>query len=87
MVVVADVGMLSAANLNALEEADRAEPLKKQRFVEVIGQNVTSDEAPSERSRQAAGHQAYVSNIYPAVMDGPRPVEGRSVRPDGQVRS
>ena len=57
MVVVADVGMLSAANLNALEEADRAEPLKKQRFVEVIGQNVTSDEAPSERSRQAGVSQ------------------------------
>lgn len=133
MVVVADAGMLSAANLNALEDAglsfivgsrtskapkeledhfgrrgnliaddgvvelirpmgqgrdrrdrrtlnaqidraqrvaDRAEPLKKQRFVKVTDQKVILDEASIQRARESAGYKGYVTNIAPAAMDG-----------------
>ena len=50
--------------------ADRAEPLKKQRFVKVTGQTVALDGGSAERARQAAGFKGYVTNIDPAVMDG-----------------
>ena len=50
--------------------ADRAEPLKKQRFVKVTGQTVALDEASIERARQSAGYKGYVTNIDPQIMDG-----------------
>ena len=50
--------------------ADRAEPLKKQRFVKVTGQTVALDEASIERARQSAGYKGYVTNIDPKIMDG-----------------
>ena len=50
--------------------ADKAEPLKKQRFVKITGQTVGLDEDLIERARQAAGYKGYVTNIAPTVMDG-----------------
>lgn len=61
---------LNAQIDRAQRVADRAEPLKKQRFVKIAGQDVTLDEASIERARQSAGYKGYVTNIDPAVMDG-----------------
>ncbi|USI88946.1 transposase [Rhodococcus pyridinivorans] len=61
---------LSAQIDRAQRVAHRAEPLKKQRFVKLIGQNVTLDEASIERARQAAGYKGYVTNIDSTIMDG-----------------
>ena len=61
---------LNAQLDRAQRVADRAEPLKKQRFVKVTGQNVTLNEASIERARQSAGYKGYVTNIDPTIMDG-----------------
>ena len=61
---------LNAQIDRAQRVADRAEPLKKQRFVKVTGQNVTLDETSIERARQSAGYKGYVTNIDPTIMDG-----------------
>ena len=61
---------LNAQIDRAQRVADKAEPLKKQRFVKVAGQNVTLDEVSIERARQSAGYKGYVTNIDPAVLDG-----------------
>lgn len=61
---------LNAQIDRAQRVADKAEPLKKQRFVKVAGQKVTIDEVSIERARQSAGYKGYVTNIDPAVMDG-----------------
>ena len=61
---------LNAQIDRAQRVADRAEPLKKQRFVKVTGQTVALDEASIERARQSAGFKGYVTNIDPKIMDG-----------------
>ena len=61
---------LNAQIDRAQRVADRAEPLKKQRFVKVTGQTVALDEASIERARQSAGYKGYVTNIDPQIMDG-----------------
>ena len=61
---------LNAQIDRAQRVADRAEPLKKQRFVKVTGQTVALDEASIERARQSAGYKGYVTNIDPKIMDG-----------------
>ncbi|WP_244192532.1 IS1634 family transposase [Dietzia lutea] len=61
---------LNAQIDRAQRVADRAEPLKKQRFVKVTGQTVALDEALIERARQSAGYKGYVTNIDPKTMDG-----------------
>ena len=61
---------LNAQIDRAQRVTDKAEPLKKQRFVKVAGQNVTLDEVSIERARQSAGYKGYVTNIAPGVMDG-----------------
>ncbi len=61
---------LNAQIDRAQRVADRAEPLKKQRFVKVTGQTVALDEAAVERARQSAGYKGYVTNIDPKIMDG-----------------
>ena len=61
---------LNAQIDRAQRVADRAEPLKKQRFVKVTGQTVALDEASIERARQAAGYKGYVTNFDPKIMDG-----------------
>ncbi|MFI8697004.1 IS1634 family transposase [Dietzia maris] len=61
---------LNAQIDRAQRVADRAEPLKKQRFVKVTGQTVALDEASIERARQSAGYKGYVTNIDSSVMDG-----------------
>lgn len=61
---------LNAQIDRAQRVADRAEPLKKQRFVKVTGQTVALNEELIERARQSAGYKGYVTNIAPAVMDG-----------------
>jgi transposase len=50
--------------------ADKAEPLRKQRFVKISGQKVALDDESIERARAAAGYKGYVTNIAAAVMDG-----------------
>ena len=61
---------LNAQIDRAQRVADRAEPLKKQRFVKVSGQTVALDSDLIERARQAEGYKGYVTNIAPKVMDG-----------------
>lgn len=61
---------LNAQIERAQRVADKAEPLKKQRFVKVTGQSIGLDEVSIERARQSAGYKGYVTNIDPAVMDG-----------------
>ncbi|MFI8694672.1 IS1634 family transposase [Dietzia maris] len=61
---------LNAQIDRAQRVADRAEPLKKQRFVKVTGQTVALDEASIERARQSAGYKGYVTNMDPKIMDG-----------------
>ena len=61
---------LNAQIDRAQRVADRAEPLKKQRFVKITDQKVILDEASIQRARESAGYKGYVTNIAPAVMDG-----------------
>lgn len=61
---------LNAQIDRAQRVADRAEPLKKQRFVKVTDQKVILDEASIQRARESAGYKGYVTNIAPAAMDG-----------------
>jgi hypothetical protein len=61
---------LNAQIVRAQRVADKAEPLRKQRFVKVTGHSVDLDEASIEHARAAAGYKGYVTNIAPSVMDG-----------------
>ena len=61
---------LNAQILRAQRVADKAEPLRKQRFVKISGQKVALDDESIERARAAAGYKGYVTNIAAAVMDG-----------------
>ncbi|MBC7306482.1 MAG: transposase, partial [Dietzia sp.] len=61
---------LNAQIDRAQRVADRAEPLKKQRFARVTDQKVILDEASIQRARESAGYKGYVTNIAPAAMDG-----------------
>lgn len=49
---------------------DKAEPVRKQRFVKITGQNVAFGESAIERARAAAGYKGNVTNIDTIVMDG-----------------
>jgi hypothetical protein len=68
-------------------------PIKKDRFVKLDGANKSVDWDLVDRARQLAGLKGYVTNIDPKV-DGrpggdrrlPRPVAGREIVPDGQIR-
>ena len=68
-------------------------PLKKDRFVKITDAVKGVDWDLVERARYLAGLKGYVTNIDPATMDGParrgrlpRPLPGRTVLPDDQVR-
>lgn len=61
---------LNAQIERAERVADRAEPVKKQRFVTLTGNTVGVDETAIERARDAAGFKGYVTNIDPGTMDG-----------------
>ena len=49
---------------------EKAELLRKQRFVKISGQTVALDDESINRARPAAGFKGYVTNIAPEVMDG-----------------
>ncbi|MFL0580920.1 IS1634 family transposase, partial [Dietzia sp. 179-F 9C3 NHS] len=66
-----DKRTLNAQIERAQRVADRAEPLRKQRFVKVTDQKVALDEVSIQRARESAGYKGYVTNIAPEVMDGP----------------
>lgn len=61
---------LNAQIDRAQRVADRAEPLKKQQFVKLTGQNVSLDKTSIERAGQSAGYKGYVTNVDSAIMDG-----------------
>ncbi len=68
-------------------------PLKKDRFVKITDAVKGVDWDLVERARHLAGLKGYVTNIAPDTMDGcrgdrglPRPLPGRAVVPDDQVR-
>ncbi|MCT2265812.1 transposase, partial [Dietzia cinnamea] len=61
---------LNAQIDRAQRVADRAEPLKKQRFVKITDQKVILDEVSIQRARESAGYKGYVTNIASEVMDG-----------------
>ena len=60
---------LNAQIDRAQRVADRAEPLKKQRFVKITDQKVILDEVSIQRARESAGYKGYVTNIASEVMD------------------
>ena len=62
---------LNAQIERAQRVADRAEPLRKQRFVKITDQKVALDEASIQRARESAGYKGYVTNIDATVLDGP----------------
>ena len=61
---------LNAQILRAQRVTEKAELLRKQRFVKISGQTVALDDESINRARPAAGFKGYVTNIAPEVMDG-----------------